>query len=114
MTTSGWPISELASTANLVRLYQFQLALEEMVNNRTYRLTFRTVVNFDSHLLKSHQRPHAYSTHYQGIRLTLVEQVHRGLASSLCMGRIIDNGYVADLSVLNEYQSENVTMTKVA
>ena len=87
--------------------------LEQMVNDSLHRLAFRTVIDLDPHLLKSHERPHAYSAHDQGIGPALVEQVYRTLASSLHVGRVLDHGHVVDLSVLHVYKSKNVTMPEV-
>jgi len=58
MTTSEALCLELAASANLVRLYQFQPTLEETVHNRSHRFAFRAEIDFDAHLLKPHEGPH--------------------------------------------------------
>ena len=87
--------------------------LEEMLNNGPYRLAFRTVIDVYTGLPKSHERPHADSADDQGVCLILMEQIDGGLASSLSVRGVFEDGHVANLAVFHLYQRENVTMPEV-
>ena len=104
----------MASSAHLVLLYQLQLAFKQMFNNRSHCFTFRAVIDFDSRLVKAHERPHPDSPNYQSIRAALLQEIYRGLASALLVRRIVYHRNIADFSVFDLYQSKDVTMPEVS
>jgi hypothetical protein len=104
----------MAISAHPVFLYQLKFPLKQMVDNRAHCFAFRAVIDIDSRLAKAHERPHADASHYQDIRTALLQEVHRGLASTMLMRRIVHHRDIADFSVFNMYQRKNIAMPEVA
>jgi hypothetical protein len=84
-----------------------------MVDHGPDCLAFRAVIHLDAHLAKPHERPQAYSTDDQGICTILLEQEHGGVARALPVGKVLYDGHVSNLTVVNVDQREEVAMPEV-
>jgi hypothetical protein len=95
-------------------LYQLELPLDQMFNNRSHCITFRAVIDLDSRLVKAHERPHADPPNYESVCTALLKKIYRGLTSALLVRRILYHRNIADFSFFDVYQSKNIAMPEVS
>jgi hypothetical protein len=102
-----------ATATNLVLCYELKPALDQVIHHCAYCFSFGPVIDFNPHLLKSHERPHAYPTDNNCMSAALVKKVYRRLTPALNVRWILHHGYVTDFTVFHVYQSENLAVSEV-
>jgi len=103
-----------SASADLFVSNQLKSAPQQGVDRVGYGPAFCPKVHFDTHLMETLQGAHAYTAHDQSVSPILMEQPNRGKTPTMLMTGILNDGYVANITVVQFHQGEDVALSEMS
>jgi len=91
-----------------------QISFQESIDSLSHRLNAAAEKDIDSHLVETHERPHAHPARNKDLYPVLSQVIDRGHASALLVRHVGQGSNILDLSVGDFHEGIEIAVSEVS